>query len=294
MPVSIQLPGWRKDEEDGLDKLAKALNVAKSGFGIAADMKAIEQAKLDKEAKLKAAKAIEAAAEDEAQGIISAKDRATILRDLIPAKEGEKGAFILRSKGGDKGAPLTEWVRQAPRAAKEVDPYLLESRRLDVEKKKQEMAGVNKNSQEFSKRFRNIQTQISDIRKMVKDDGTFETFGPHNRTLQQKIDSIAIDAAKLFDPQSVARESEVAAFKNMLFEGGELGIANATADQLMEKFGQMIESRAVNEGLAHLLPGNAAPAAAGEDAEALAWAMANPGDPRAQAIIQMHSGVAKK
>lgn len=44
MPVSINIP-QRRQEADPLDKLATALQIAKTGFGIAADMKTLEEAK---------------------------------------------------------------------------------------------------------------------------------------------------------------------------------------------------------------------------------------------------------
>lgn len=101
-----------------------------------------------------------------------------------------------------------------------------------------------KNAQEFDGRLSNILGEAEQLKTLINDKGTFEAIGPHNQILSQKIDSIAIDAAKLFDPESVARESEVAAFKQMLFEPGSLTTANDTAKGTIDSFITMMNNRA--------------------------------------------------
>lgn len=100
-----------------------------------------------------------------------------------------------------------------------------------------------KNKKEFDNRFNNIKTVISTLKQKIKDDGTHDFTGGHNENLSALIDSIAIDSAKMFDPESVARESEVAAFKKMLFEPG-LTTRNATAQEILANYESMLEKRA--------------------------------------------------
>jgi hypothetical protein len=107
-----------------------------------------------------------------------------------------------------------------------------------------EFKDKTKSQQEFKNRFKSINDEIAAVKDMIESKGTFEAFGDHNASLAQKIDSIAIDAAKLFDPQSVARESEVAAFKKMLFEPGTLTTKNSTAKGILDSFKNMIDRRA--------------------------------------------------
>jgi hypothetical protein len=103
---------------------------------------------------------------------------------------------------------------------------------------------LGKNAVEFDSRMANILGETEQLKSMVNQNGTYEAFGPHNASLAQKIDSIAIDAAKLFDPESVARESEVAAFRKMLFEPGTLSTSNNTALGTVDGFKKLIQDRA--------------------------------------------------
>ena len=145
MPVSINMP-QRRQEADPLEKLATALQIAKTGFGIAADMKTLEAARQEKAQKDKLTGLQIQSLENEQKGILSGEKRATILKDLTPAKEGEKGAFMLRSLGED-GNPLTEWVRKSTEP-KTVDPMVQEMRaqRLEEMKRKGEEAEAAKDT----------------------------------------------------------------------------------------------------------------------------------------------------
>lgn len=248
MPVAVNMPG-RQPQPDPLDKLANALNVAKTGFGIYSDMKMLESVKSKK------------AEEDQ-------------LRQLqIKKLEGEQSQAdednnpnsplmaTMREAAKKRGVTLPEGItpKQArtnfdafikPKDPKVRDPLAEELARERLNALK----APKKNVQEFSKRYKNIQTQIANLDKLVEADGTAEVFGDHEAKLKQTIDSIAIDAAKLFDPESVARESEVAAFRNMLFTPGDSMTADGTARGSLENFKKIIQSRAENEGLANLIP----------------------------------------
>jgi hypothetical protein len=106
---------------------------------------------------------------------------------------------------------------------------------------------IGKDNKEFESRLGSIIAEADNVKSLINDKGTFETLGPHNQILSQKIDSIAIDAAKLFDPQSVARDSEVAAFRKMLFEPGSLTTSNDTALGTVDSFKKLVEDRAARE-----------------------------------------------
>jgi hypothetical protein len=95
---------------------------------------------------------------------------------------------------------------------------------------------------EIQDRYLNIKDQIKALQGQIDQYGTFETVGPQNEIMDQKITSIATDMAKLVDPTSVARESEVAAFKKMLFEPS-LWMRNSTAKGVLNAFDQMVDQR---------------------------------------------------
>lgn len=118
--AEIHVPSRRQDD-DPLDKLAKALTIAQAGFGIYSDFKGLDdlRAKKAEEDKLRGLQ-IQKTEQDlnqgkaEQEGILSGANRATLLKDMIPAKEGEKGAYMIRSMG-QNGQPLVEWVKKTPK-----------------------------------------------------------------------------------------------------------------------------------------------------------------------------------
>lgn len=179
---------------------------------------------------------------------------------------------------------------------------------------------VLKKQNEFASRYGSIQAEADKLKALVNDKGTAELVGPHENNLSQSIDSIAIDAAKLFDPESVARESEVAAFRKMLFEPGKSMQLDGTAIGTVDNFQKMIQERAMREAqssgnqqftsnLAKNTPMKgpqqsggfineaqasgaafdnvlkAAPNMGPQDQSAFQWASQNSQDPRAQKIL---------
>jgi hypothetical protein len=103
-------------------------------------------------------------------------------------------------------------------------------------------------TEEVEDRRRNIMDNINLVKQAVKEKGTTELFGSHNENLQRMIDAIAVDMAKLADPSSVARPSEVEMFKRGLFESGTGGLklTNKTALDIMDKFTAEVDKRAAN------------------------------------------------
>lgn len=126
-----------------------------------------------------------------------------------------------------------------------IDPVELHKQKLQANADFAKKNLVNgKNSVEFNSRMQNIIGESEQLKSLVNKNGTFEALGPHNALLAQKIDAIATDAAKLFDPESVARESEVAAFRKMLFEPGSLTTSNESALKTVDGFKKLVQDRA--------------------------------------------------
>jgi len=122
----------------------------------------------------------------------------------------------------------------------------MERRQKLAEKEKEKSRVFGKDPKEFSRRFSAIVSEAENLKNLINKKGTFEMFGEHENVLNQKLESLAVDAAKLYDPQSVARESEVQSFKNMLFQPG-LTTANKTAIGTLDSFVQMMKDRAARE-----------------------------------------------
>jgi hypothetical protein len=153
----------------------------------------------------------------------------------------EQMANALKLQGMRDAADLEE-RRLATKAAGEAKTVAAD------EKKRASMT-------EIMDRYQNIKDQVAALRDQVKADGTWEAVGPHNATMDQKITSIATDMAKLVDPSSVARESEVSAFKSMLFSPG-LWTQNDTAVGTLDAFEKMVDQRL---GTAYRVRGMEAP-----------------------------------
>lgn len=141
-----------------------------------------------------------------------------------------------------------EGVKAALEAQKEANKLATDEKK-EAQKKADEKV---KGEKEFRNRYKSINDELAALNALIDQKGTYEALGSHNAELAQKIDSIAIDSAKLFDPQSVARESEVAAFKKMLFEPGALTTRNSTAKDVLKSYQKMLERRAksqIGEGI---------------------------------------------
>lgn len=110
------------------------------------------------------------------------------------------------------------------------------------------VAGQQKQQQamnEVNDRYTNIKDSINNLRGIVNQYGTQELFGPENKIMDQQITAIATDMAKLVDPASVARESEVAAFKKMLFEPG-FWQRESSVQGVLSSFEDLVDKRLEN------------------------------------------------
>lgn len=224
-----------------------------------------------------------------------------------------------------KAKELALMEREKTKKEKYLDAKMAEMQAKAAGKTPEQDKALLKKQNEFASRYGSIVAEAEKLKQLVKDNGTAELVGPHEKNLAQSIDSIAIDAAKLFDPESVARESEVAAFRKMLFEPGNSMQFDSTAMSTVDNFQKMIQERALREaeasgnaGFSERLakstplggqdttPGfineaqaagssferalKAAPNMAPQDQSAFQWASQNAQDPRAQQILMNLNG----
>lgn len=97
-------------------------------------------------------------------------------------------------------------------------------------------------AREIEERAANAAKSLAQLESLVGENGTFEAVGPHNAMLEGAITDYATDMAKLKDPTSVARESEVETEKKALFSPG-LKTRNATALELIKNAKQRVQQR---------------------------------------------------
>jgi hypothetical protein len=95
---------------------------------------------------------------------------------------------------------------------------------------------------EVESRYKTINGSLDRVKKLIGDNGTWEAFGAHNDKLQQEITNIATDAAKISDPGSVNRESEVKLYKELLGDPG-FWSRNSTVQETLQNFRAMVEER---------------------------------------------------
>lgn len=97
---------------------------------------------------------------------------------------------------------------------------------------------------EIEDRRTNINESLNTLKKMIDEDGTYELLGSHNQDMDRLIEGIATDMAKLQDPNSVARPSEVESVKKNLIQSGIFTNKNSTASQVLKNFEAEVAKRA--------------------------------------------------
>lgn len=138
-------------------------------------------------------------------------------------------------------AQILAGQRQRDKAEDRADAAALRAQeKADAARLKQEQ-GMH----ELEGRFRNIEERVADVRGMIGNKGTYELLGSHNEVLNSKLNDIATDMAKVMDPESVARESEVEAAKKNLPRVG-LRQSNATALAVLKSFEEDLKKRRAN------------------------------------------------
>lgn len=248
MAVSVIMP-TKKQDDDPLDKIAKALNIAQSIYGMRVDSKKIDALKVEgqrqaeeyqtKKDELVRKRGIESPGEDP-NSDLSKTVRATYESQGIKVP-GTVSAAQAKPYFGEAN------VKHVDPATREAAAWRLQDAKDKAEDRKvakeNQAKSAQKNQREFEKRKAAIDNRLDAIAKMIGEKGTYEMLGSHNKDLDSALTSVAIDSAKLFDPESVARESEVAAFKSMMFEPG-VSTANKTALDVVSNFKKMIQERA--------------------------------------------------
>ena len=102
-------------------------------------------------------------------------------------------------------------------------------------------------TEEIEARKRTIEDNIKRARDLVEKYGTVEATGPQAELLQGMLDEIAVDTAKLQDPDSVARPAEVQLVRSSLIPEDTLGrmtMTNKTATSILDEFEKRIQERA--------------------------------------------------
>lgn len=155
----------------------------------------------------------------------------------------------------------------------------LELRKIDKEDERTYKAGLaekaatdKKKGQlvEIEDRRTNINQNLDVLDKMIKENGTWEATGSHNQDLNRLVDEVATDMAKLQDPNSVARPSEVEQVKRNLVSAG-FSNSNATALKVLANFRKEVDRRADNAYAIRQIPKPANSTSATPPAKKFDW-----------------------
>lgn len=115
-----------------IDRIAKALELVHSVYGIKANSAALEKAKTDAARQGVSDERAAEAYDDQRQGVLTAEQRLKLGSDYAIAAEGEKGATPIRTRHGDE--IRTEWLKTKEKAT---DPLLTLIRQQQIEKNSQ-------------------------------------------------------------------------------------------------------------------------------------------------------------
>lgn len=106
--------------------------------------------------------------------------------------------------------------------------------------------GIGKQDQEANYRYISLKNSGEQLRNLVETEGTASFTGPQAAQMDSLIYQMAVDYAKLVDPESVAREGEVASAQKYMLpfrENGGLTTKNSTAKAQIDSYLKGLDAR---------------------------------------------------
>lgn len=103
---------------------------------------------------------------------------------------------------------------------------------------------------EATYRYKSLKENAANLEGLIKEHGTNILIGPEGYKMDKIIQDMAIDYAKMVDPESVAREGEVEAAKKYqlpIRDWGGLGMTNNTARTLIKDYMKSLDDRMRNQ-----------------------------------------------
>lgn len=155
----------------------------------------------------------------------------------------DKAEMALKGKSLEKDSKMLEETLRHNRATEDIDKG-----RLTANVLKDQSERVQKKQDavtEIESRRQTVNQNIEQLKKMIKEGGTYEAFGPHNEIMDSIVNDIATDMAKLKDPSSAARPGEVELEKASIIKSGMLQ-RNSTAMAKLDALEQRLNDRVAN------------------------------------------------
>jgi hypothetical protein len=232
-----------KTDTSGLEASAKAkLDRAKGVISEGAS----EQERKQKERK----DAIYAALAEKKLGSDAELQRARLDQDAEQKRlEREKDLAIAQMSRQSRGEKEESWKVAADLTDKDGNPLMVNARGdtkpiMGAVKPKKE--GQQKSETETAYRYNSLKKNAEDLKRLVQENGTAAFTGPAGSQMDSKIYQMAVDYAKLVDPDSVAREGEVAAAQKYMLpfrQFGGLATKNSTALSQIDNYLSDLDQR---------------------------------------------------
>lgn len=166
---------------------------------------------------------------------------------MAPGEARARGEQLVAAIGLDKAKAMDDASMRAAQFGLEKQKVGLQALELGL-KTAQGKAGdkdAMKSINEVESRYRNVKANLAKVKGMIDDKGTWEMSGPHNAEIDRYVQDIAEDMAKIKDPSSVNRESEIEAAKKQLVQSGFFQ-RNSNAIKALDTVGQLVDQRRRN------------------------------------------------
>ncbi len=170
--------------------------------------------------------------------------------------EYKSGAIKTRAKEEKVKEPRTQMVTYTDDQGNTVQEFVEAKPGQKFTGRPASKTAMEKTEKETKYRYDNLKSNAQKLRSLVSEHGTTEVTGSAGPEMDRLIYEMAIDYAKLVDPDSVAREGEVAAAqKYMLPVRNEMmgvkgaGIRNETALQAIGNYEKALDDRLKSRGL---------------------------------------------
>lgn len=237
MTVAVNQPPPRDND---LDTILKAVNVATSIYGAKLDRQRAARLEELAQKELEAKKTSETTknAKETEQAALNFNEK------WAPAKPNDPEAATLKIPGSDQTGLFIPRSVLGDRNKTAFDAAKLADTKSKDGKKANEEAGY---------RFTNLLSNAEKLKQKIKDVGTVELFGGDSTKMDSLIYEMAIDYAKLVDPESIAREGEVAAAQKYMLpvrNWGGFGMSNATAEKVVDDYVKGINDRMNSRSIA--------------------------------------------
>lgn len=168
-------------------------------------------------------------------------------RERAEAREDKQQEMGMRS--GERAADRAERAKERDEDRKFKESMFGRESDLKLQMQREKPKDTAKevaSDKEANYRYITLQNNADQLKKLVQKHGTFSLTGTAGTEMDSKIYQMAVDFAKLVDPESVAREGEVASAQKYMLpirQWGGLGTANKTAEDLIDKYKQDLDAR---------------------------------------------------